>query len=500
KKWTISPDQKVFTITLDPRAKWADGKPITTADVKFTYDVIMNPKNLTSLQRMSFSRFQAPKVMDKATVVFTAKTVHYNNLVVLASLNVLPKHLFEGKNFNKAFNMSLPPGSGPYVLSEVKEDRYYVLKRRPDYWASNFPEHRGMYNFEKVKFKKVDENMAFEAFKKGDFDIYTGVSAKRWVTETNSLPFKKNWIIKQKVFNYAPQGFQGIAFNMRQAPFNDLRIRKAIFQLIDRKTLLEKIMYNEYEPLHSYWPSLYVGQSYNQPFNYDPTRAKQLLAEAGYTKLDKEGYLINQAGRRLEFTISYQGESFEKHLTMMVDSWRRAGVKVNLKLLSWPTLLKQMSEYKFDAAVMAWGATLFDDPEQLWHSKHINEVNGSNLSGYKNPKVDQLIDSLSPVFDVAKRQNIIRQIDSIVYQDVPYALLWGKNYTRVLYKNIFTMPKTVFSKYGDDESNIIAYWRIDPVKVKRYNEAVKRKKSLPGAPINVFYDKNVTGSPNSTKK
>jgi microcin C transport system substrate-binding protein len=489
KKWTVSADKKIFTFTLDPKARWADGKPVTAADVKFTYDTVMNPKNLTSVQRMALARFETPEVIDRLTIKFTAKMVHFQNLIALAGMNVLPQHLFAGKDFNKAFNMSLPPGSGPYELSDVKEDRYYVLKRRADYWASNFPEHRGMYNFKQVKFKKIDENMAFEAFKKGDFDIYTGVSAKRWVTETNSEPFKKNWIVKQKVFNHAPQGFTGIAFNMRRAPFNDLRIRQAIFYLIDRKTLLKKLTYNEYQPLHSYWPSLAAGQSYNPPVDYNPSKAKQLLAEAGYTKLDSEGYLLNREGRRLEFTISYQGESFEKHLTMMIDTWRKAGVKVNLRLMSWPTLLKQLSEYKFEAAVFAWNAALFEDPEQLWHSKHMNEVGGSNIPGYRNPKVDQLIETLPPLFDVAKRREIVRQIDGIIYQDVPYALLWGADYTRLLYKNIFATPKTVLSKYGNDELNIIVYWRSDPVKLKRYNEAVKKRKALPGVPLNVYYDK-----------
>jgi microcin C transport system substrate-binding protein len=500
KKWTVSADKTVFTFVLDPNASWADGKPLTAADVKFTYDTVMNPKNLTSVQRMSLSRFEKPEVIDRSTIRFTAKMVHFQNLIALASLNVLPQHLFAGKDFNKAFNMSLPPGSGPYVLSEVKEDRYYVLERRPDYWAADYPDYRGMFNFKRVKYKKIDENMAFEAFKKGDFDIYTGVSAKRWVTETNSEPFKKSWIVKQKVFNHAPQGFTGIAFNMRRAPFNDLRIRQAIFYLIDRKTLLKKLTYNEYQPLHSYWPSLAAGQSYNPPVDYNPSKAKQLLVEAGYTRLDREGYLVNRVGRRLEFTISYQGENFEKHLTMMVDTWRKAGVKVNLRLMSWPTLLKQLNEYKFEAAVFAWGAAIFEDPEQLWHSKHLNEIGGSNIPGYRNPKVDQLIDTLPPIFDVAKRREITRQIDRIIYQDVPYALLWGADYTRLLYKNIFATPETVLTKYGNDELNVIAHWRIDPEKVRRYKEALKRRKALPGVPENVYYDQIINDKAISKQK
>jgi microcin C transport system substrate-binding protein len=486
--WKISDDKKVFTIKIDPRAKWADGKPITTEDIKFTYDVIMDPNNLTSVQRLFIGRFNPPEIIDKYTIKFTAKTVHYNNLVTLSGFNVLPKHLFSGKDFNKDFTMSLPGGSGPYILSEVKEGRYYVLKRRKDYWADILPQHRGMFNFNEIKYKVIrDDNVAFEGFKKGDFDIFDDITAKRWVTETNSEHFQKNWIVKQKIYNYAPQGFQGLAFNLRKPLFQDLRVRQAIFYLLDRKTLLDKIMFNQYQPLSSYWPSLYGTSKANDPVDYNPEKAKQLLNEVGYTRLDKEGYLINQQNERLEFTIYYASESLEKHLTLFVDTCKQSGVKVNLELLSWATLLKKAEDYSFDLITMAWTGTLFDDPEQLWHSKHMSEVGGNNISGYKNEEVDRLIDSLPPIFDPSKRIEIIKKIDGIIYQDVPYVLFWGANYSKIFYKNIFGMPKTIFSKYSSGD--VIAYWWFDPAKMKLYQEAIKKNKSLRAEPVEVYYDK-----------
>ena len=250
----------------------------------------MNPKNLTSVQRMLMERFGPPEIIDQYTIKFTAKTVHFNNLLTLATLNVLPEHLFKGKDFNKDFNMSLPPGSGPYILSEVKEGRYYTLTRRKNYWADQLPQHRD-YNFATIKTKVMDENVAFEAFKKGEFDIYDEISAKRWVTETNSERFQKNWLMKQKVYNYAPKGFQGLVFNMRRPIFKDIKVREALCYLLDRKTLIEKIMFNEYSPLTSYWPSLYGSNEESNPLiEYNPAKAKELLRAAGYTRLDQDGY------------------------------------------------------------------------------------------------------------------------------------------------------------------------------------------------------------------
>lgn len=483
---TVSANKKEFTVKINPLARWADGKPITVEDIKFTYDTIMNPKNLATVARIYYGRFNPPKIIDRSTIVFTTNTVHYKNMEALAGLNILPKHLFEGKDFNKSFNMSLPGGSGPYELTEVKEGRYYTLQRKKNYWADQMSHRRGTYNFETIKFKVMNRDMAFEAFKKGEFDIFDEITAKRWVTETNTEPFKKNWIIKQKIYNYAPRGFGGIALNTRRPIFKDVRIRKAINHLLDRQTILKRIMFDQYRPLTSYFPSLYSSaEKPNQLIEYNPALAKQLLQEAGFNRLGKDGYLVNAKGERLEFTISYTIEDSEKYLTIFTEACKRIGVKVNLERLSWATLIKKMDEYDFDGVEIAWSAALFTDPEQLWHSKHLAAAGGSNLPGYSNPKVDQLIATLPPMFDINKRNEIIKQIDSLLYQDYPYVLYWEAGYSRILYKNIFGMPKTVFPKYS---SGILKYWWIDPVKAKRYSEAVRKKQSLPGKPEEVYFD------------
>lgn len=484
--WSISPDQKEITVKINPAAVWSDGTPITAEDVKFTYDVIMNPENLTSVFRMYLGRLNPPEIIDERTVKFTTKTVHYKNLETIADFRILPKHLMEGKDFNKEFNMSLPGGSGPYDLTEVKEGRYYVLTRKENYWADQLPHMKGTYNFKRIRFRVMNPVVAFEAFKKGEFDIFTDITAKRWMEDTNSEHFTKNWLVKQKIYNYAPRGFSGLALNMRRPPFDDLRVRRAIAHLLNREYILEKIMYGEYKPLTSYFPSLYEkGEESNPPIEFDPERAKSLLREAGYDRLDQTGYLVNGAGRRLEFSVAYVSEDTEKFLTIFVEDCKNAGVKVNLERYSWATLIKKIDQYDFDAVVIGWSGVLFPDPEQLWHSRHINEPGGSNLPGYQNPEVDRLIDSLPPIFAPAKRAEIIKQIDRIIYQDVPYILFWEADYSRLLYKNIFGRPATVLSKYG---SGIISYWWIDPERAERYQQAVKSRQALPPEPVEVHYD------------
>ena len=486
--WTISPDKKVFTFKMNPKARWADGSPVTAWDVRFTYDTIMDPKNLTSTSRIALSRFYPPKVVDARTIIFTAKNVHFKNFIALAGLAVLPKKLFAGKDFNKDFNLRLPPGSGPYTLSEVKEGRYYTLSRRKDYWGEKMPLHIGTNNFDRIKVRIIsNDQMAFEAFKKGDFDLFVENMAKRWVKGTSSPGFRMNWIVKRKIFNYEPQGFQGLVFNLRRPFFKDVRVRKAICMLQDRKTLLKKLMFDQYAPLRSYWPSINIVANENPEIEYDPAAAEELLIKAGYNRVDRDGFLINAAGRRAEFTIAYTQESWERYLTVFKEDCAKAGVKVNLDLISWATLLKRAERYDFDSTVMAWSGELFPDPEGLWYSKHADEIGGANYPGYKNPLVDKLIDSMAADFDARRREETVRKIDALIYRDYPYALQWGANYERIYYWNKFGMPRTIYSRISD-WSGALTYWWYDPARAARLREAMARKEPLPKEEENVYYD------------
>jgi len=490
--WQVSTDKKSFTFIIDPRARWSDGFPITPEDVSFTYDTIMDSNNLTSVLRLFFGRFEKPVITGKDKIQFIAKTVNYNNFVTLAGMNILPKHLYQGKDFNKSFNMGLPGSSGPYALTEVRDGRSYVLTRRKDYWADILPNRAHMFNFDRIIFKVIREtDVAFEAFKKGDFDVFPA-TPWRWVNQTDSEKFKKNWIVKQKIHNHTPMGFVGLALNMRRPIFKDIRVRKALFMLLDRKTIIDKLRFGMDVPLNSYFPNL----NDNAFLPYNPEGAKKLLRHAGYDKLDREGYLVNAEGKRLEFSIlSVINNDAEKYLTVYAQSCKEAGVKVDLDLTSIATLTKNVNEYNFDAVRMGFTGSLFEDPEQLWHSRHADELNGNNFPGYKNPEVDALIDSLPPIFNAAERNKVIRRIDSIIYSDVPYILFWWHNYYMVFYKNVFGYPKTCVSKYGsfDVESEIISYWWYDPAKQKKLQDAQRSGGPLPSEPVDIYYDKLSSG-------
>ena len=256
-KWSISDDQKTFTFWIDKRAKWNDGTSVTAHDVKWTFDAIMNPDNKTGVHKVSLSRFESPEILDDQTIRFTAKEVHWKNLLSVGSMDILPKHAYEKLDFNK-INFELPVVSGPYEIGELVENVSLTLKRRPDWWKKGAVSMQGLNNFDtiRLRFYAESEN-AFEAFKKGLIDVFSVSTARRWVKETGSEQFTNNWIVKQKIHNYDPVGFQGFAMNMRKPPFNDIKIRQAMAHLLDRSKMNSTIMYNQYFLHRSYYEDLY---------------------------------------------------------------------------------------------------------------------------------------------------------------------------------------------------------------------------------------------------
>ena len=164
--WSISDDKKTFTFRIDPNARWSDGTPVTAEDVRWTYDVIMDPKNMTGPHKISMERFIRPEVIDKNTIRFTAKEIHWKNLLAASGFQILPKAAYQKKDFN-TINFSFPVVSGPYCLGPIEEGVSLQLKRRDDWWHISAPSSRNKGNFDAITYKFFAERTnAFEASKK----------------------------------------------------------------------------------------------------------------------------------------------------------------------------------------------------------------------------------------------------------------------------------------------------------------------------------------------
>lgn len=479
---------QTFWFRIDPRARWADGSEVTADDVHKSWwhrvqEDRQEPSNLMTFR----DDFEEPEVLDKYTVRVRTKELNWRLFLYFGGMSIYPaKYVYiPGKRYLEEYNWQLWPGTGPYALAKagLKKGDSMMLVRRKDWWAENEPWAKHTFNFELVKFIVVREiELQYEMLKKRELDYYVVGRAQRWVEDVpKESVVKKGWVKRRKIYNQSPTGFSGIAFNMRERPFDDKRVRLAFAYLFNREKLMEKLFFNEYEYTDSYFPARDWGNAQNEPvIRFDPDRAEQLLAEAGYKERDDEGYLLGPGGERFSVALKYGHQSWERIWLVVQEDYRDAGIEFNLELVDYSSLLKLISERKFKIHFQSWGALLFPNPETSWHSRLADQDANNNIPGFKNARVDELCDLYNRVLERAKQKEITREIDRIVYAEHPYALAWHANFTRVLFWDIFGYPDTYLTRTGQvPSSDMLLTWWIDPERREKLAAARKTGTELP---------------------
>ncbi len=489
REWDISDDKKTITLHLDPDAQWSDGRPITSEDVLWTYEAVMDPENMTGPHKVSLERFETPVVLDTNTIAFTAKEVHWQNVGAVGGFLILPKHAYENEDFNR-LNFSFPVVSGPYRIGPIQENVSIDLVRRQDWWRAPQKRTDHLYNFDTLRYRfYAERENAFEAFEQEHIDIYPVFTARLWSQSTQGTRYRNNWIIRQEVRNHQPVGFQGFAMNLRRAPFDDRLVRQAMAHLLDRERMNRTLMFGQYFLHRSYYEDLYFDGTpcQNPTFDYDPDKADALLKQAGWIRNPDTG-LREKNGEPLAFSFLTRATTAERFLQIYNEDLKRAGIQLKIDRLDWAAWTRAMSRYDFDMTWAAWGAGLFKNPESMWHSEEAERPGGNNITGFAHPEVDRLIEQQKTLFDVEQRHAIVRRIDAILTAHTPYILLWNSNANRLLYWNKFGTPRTVLSQYGD-ASATRAYWWYDEDAAASLNMARNNKLPLPPLPPIIDFDK-----------
>lgn len=491
--WKVERDPEaktqVFWFRIDPRARFADGSEVTAKDVYASWwHRIQADRNDPTNLMIFKEQYETPEILDKYTIRVKTKEFNWRLFLYFGGMSIFKASecQISGEQYLDGFNWKLMTGSGPYVLPEngIKTGDSVTLVRRDDWWAENEPWAKNTYNFAKVKFVVIREKeLEYETFKKGELDYFVVGKAKRWVDEIPKEEIvDKGWVQRRKVYNQSPAGYSGLAFNMRKKPFDDRNVRLAFAHLFNRERLMEKKFYNEYEYTNSYFPGRDWGNGKdNPPVDFDPDRAEELLAKAGYKERDEEGYLVGPDGKRLSITLEFGYQSWEEIWLIVKEDYEDAGIEFNLKLIDPATLWKKVqAERQFRISFMGWGALLFPNPESSWKSELADQNNNNNICGFKNARVDELCKQYDLTFDRAEQKKITREIDRIIYEEHPYALGWHANFNRILFWDKFGYPSSYLTRIGQvPASDMLMLWWFDPDKDAALAEAQKAGAALP---------------------
>lgn len=464
----------VILFHLRPGVKFQDGHPVTAEDIRFTYEAIMNPRNL-SPRVADYEPVKAVEVLDPLTIRITYKVLYSPGLGTWG-MGILPRHLLnpealkkeairQGKDPKKftlresEFNRR-PVGCGAFRFHEWKSGQYIILDRFRDYWE-------GAANYHKYAFRVIPDMLTQEMeFYAGTLDSY------------NLEPHQVQRLEKDpryQHFSGLSFGYSYIGYNLRREPFKDRRVRTALGMAIDVNSIIRYVLYGQGKRITGPFPEQteYYDPSV-KPLPYDPEGALRLLAEAGWTK-GPDGWL-QKDGKRLQFTlITNQGNNIRKAILSIVqNSWKQIGIDVRTDVLEWAVFIQErVQKHDFDALVLGWVMGIEPDLYQLWHSSqtHVNQL---NFVGFKKPEADDLIIKIRQEYNHQKQVEYCHELHKIIAWEQPYTFLYVGKWTAILDKRIVIQEV--------DSKGIAHSRRIKPTKTGNYMFYFNRWIKLPEAP------------------
>lgn len=457
-KWEVSKDGLSYTFYLRKDVKFHDGQPLTAEDVKFSFDHIQDDRFKAVHRRPYFENFSGVTVIDPHTVKFSVKEKYFNNLNVISSvafMPILPKHIYGDP---KAKVNKIMLGSGPYMLDKYDKAKGISLKRNKEWWGNKV--YPGVFKFDEIYFRFVkDENTRLEMIKKGqiDFDV---ISPEAFTKKAVGDPWGKT-VFTAKVENLQPKSYGYVAWNFLNPLFKDRDVRLALAMLMNREEMNKKFRYGMSELATGPWykQNPYANKD-TKPILFNPKKAGELLAKAGWKDEDKNGVLEKMIdGKKVEFnfTLLLGNRDNERYMTMYREDLKKAGINMEIKNVEFNSLIKAVDEKKFEALLLGWTAGSVDlDPKQIWHTDSARS-GGSNFISYSNKEVDKLIDKARQELDKKARAKILSKVYQLIADDAPYVFLFNEKY--VLYAHTARM-KMEKPTYNYDVG--INYWWIAP--------------------------------------
>ncbi len=495
--WKISKDKKKFWFRINPDARWSDGRRVTAEDVVSTWFLRMDETILDPSQQVSFGKFEEPVAESMYIVSVVSKEAQWRNFQIFAAgMSILPAYYVDqvdGSEYLEQYQFKMMPNSGPYILKneDIVNQESYQVSRREDYWGKDLIQNRYQCNFDKIHWYVIKDNatLPFEKFKKGEFDYFQVSRSARWVED--AVPQKieaigKGWMKKHRIFSDKPSGTSGYGFNMRKFPFNDKNIRYAFGFLYDREEMNEKMYYNEYEMMHSWFSGTMYENEDNPKLLFNADSAIHYLKKAGFDRKNDEGILINSKGVPLSFTINIQKTSAYM-VTPVQNKLKQYGIDMNIVNMDGTTQWKNMQERNFTIYMHNFTGSVHPSVEHWFRSDLADIPDNNNFFGLKNERIDQLIQEYNTEFDLDKRIKIGKEIDKIVCDIHPVSFGIKRLYRRFLFWDKFGFPEYMVDRFVGDNQSIFFLWWIDPDKELILEDAMKKNKQLPVNEVDIRF-------------
>ena len=437
KSWQWSKDSSSINLKLRDDVKWSDGKPFTANDVVFTFDVYSDPL-VQSRFYGTFKNFYA----DSSQHINLQKTFTVNSPYDITinfkkgsipsffdiDFPIIPEHVFGGmdrKNLVTSEKDIKPVTDGPFMLASWEKNQSIILRQNKKSFLYN-PQ-----GISELIFKIVpDYNSQLTQLKKGEVDMMQDIKAgdAAGLESDNKLDVQ---FLKGTQYDFI--GWNNIdaqlyAKNKKIVPnklFGNPVVRTALTYAVNRKEILQEFLNNYGQlgagPMAPIFKS--IIDTALQPLPYDPGKAKQLLASAGWKDLDNTG-ILKKDGQEFSFTLNYpSGNPLREFAANVIQNNLKAiGVNVKLEKIEPEVFFQKMFARELNAWISGWSVQIPVDMKVLWHSNL--DKGPFNVVSFQDKTVDMLLDKIEKEKSEANRDALYKEIQDIIYKEQPVTFLY----------------------------------------------------------------------------
>lgn len=409
------------TVRIKPEAKWSDGQPITCADVAFNWSTTMDER-WQIVSRKGWELITDVRCPDRQTAVFVFAE-RYAPYLSLVSAAPLPRHVLDGKDFNKFFNDAIPISSGPFLLDHWDRAVEVVLTRNPAYWDAGKEDRPYL---DEIRYVFVaDTNTLKIQLRTGEVDVISPPPDSTLKEELEGFP--------RGAFQIEPGIYwEQIAFNNAKAPTNDVNVRKAIAYAIDRDQITDVVLKGQVERLDS--TLLPAKEEYYVPawehVTYDEAKVKEFLEKAGY---QRSGKYYEKGGQPLTVQFkSTAGNDLRLKVAQLLQQRLKAnGIRMEIALEPPNVFFGQSTPGgNYHLGLWAWSSGIDPSQETMFPCDQIpseaNDFSGQNNYRYCNEEVSALIKKGNVTTDQEERIRITHQIQRLMAEDMPLLPLFQR--------------------------------------------------------------------------
>ena len=474
-------DKSWIIFNMRREAKFDNGTPITAADIEFSFNTMREYGR--PFLKSFYNEVESVEVLGEHQIKFMFNTTDtMKPLMKVAGLSPTSVEYWKDKDISKTF-LDPQPASGAYYISNVDAGRSLTFKRVEDYWGKDLAINKGLNNIDTIRYDYYrDLEVMMEAFKAGDIDFRAENSSKRWSTGYDIDEVDSGEIILDTPPDNTPGAIQAYFFNMRRAPFDDIRVRQAIALLYDFETIKRTILYNQYERINSYFPNSEYGvsgppteaelavlepfkeklpeevltQEFRAPVTDGSGRNRKELREALALFNEADWQLSNgklmKDGQQMSLELLLVQPDGQRVAAPFLQNLKKAGIDTSVRIVDSAQYQVRTDDFDFD--LISGRLNFFPPPgpelRSYYGTAAADERGSANYGGIENEVIDALIEEIVKADSLEQLQVTTRALDRVLLWNYYVIPQFYVDKHRVAYWNRFGQPETApkYISYG----------------------------------------------------